>query len=138
MPKSPFIVYVAFVSVIFGSNIVLAQDSSVLVSSDIEFMPQFYSNETVTNAPVTATITTRSVQQLYDGNRIVHEDVTRLYRDSRGRVRRELSPGGASNRSMISLSDPVEQSTFMLDAVNKIAFKVPEIGDLISNGKASF
>ena len=49
--------------------------------------------EKVRNAPVQARLVTRTVQELCDGNRIVNERSELLYRDSEGRVRREIEGG---------------------------------------------
>ncbi len=111
------------------------QNRPVLRGSGIEMMPQFYADEVVKGAPVAARISTRTVQQLYDGNRIVHEDVTQLYRDSEGRVRRENpGPGGASRHQMVSLSDPTTGNNFTLDIGAKTAFKTPSFPGLVQFG----
>ena len=45
----------------------------------------------VANAPYSAESVTEAVQQLADGNRIVHKTTSQVYRDGQGRTRREES-----------------------------------------------
>lgn len=73
-------------------------------------------------APYSAEAVTETLQVLGDGNRISRKSVSRIYRDSEGRTRREtLSPAGEVVN--INISDPVAQSTYVLDPRNKTAFK---------------
>src|SRR5579884_2820219 len=67
--------------------------------------------ELVTGIPYTATETTETTQTLSDGNKIVNKTSGTVARDSRGRVRREMSVGrigstGANNHKMLFISDP--------------------------------
>jgi hypothetical protein len=73
-------------------------------------------------APYSAEAVTETVQMLADGNRIARKSVTRIYRDSEGRVRREtVSPSG--DVMNINISDPVGESQYVLDPQNKIAYR---------------
>ena len=86
---------------------------------------QFPLEETVLNAPVSARITTRTVQQLYDGNRLVNESVVMLFRDSAGRVRQESAvPGFSPARNRITISDPLAGEVLTLDPANRRAFRL--------------
>ena len=68
----------------------------------------------VTGAPYTAEAVTESIQVLADGNRIVRRTTARVYRDGKGRTRREtLGPDGQV-RSIV-ISDPVSGRTFAVD-----------------------
>jgi hypothetical protein len=75
---------------------------------------------TTKNLPYSADATTEFVQVLADGNRIARRSVTRIFRDSEGRVRREnVRPDGSVES--ISISDPVTGRTVVLDPDRKIA-----------------
>ena len=68
----------------------------------------------VTGAPYTAEAVTESVQVLADGNRIVRRTTARVYRDGKGRTRREtLGPDGEV-RSIV-ISDPASGKSFSVD-----------------------
>jgi hypothetical protein len=71
-------------------------------------------------APYSAEAVTETLQVLGDGNRISRRSVSRIYRDSEGRTRREtLSMAGEVNS--INISDPIAQATYMLDPRTKVA-----------------
>jgi hypothetical protein len=71
-------------------------------------------------APYSAEAVTETLQVLADGNRISRRSTTRIYRDSEGRTRREtLSPTG--DVVSINISDPVAQTSFVLDPRTKVA-----------------
>jgi ferric-dicitrate binding protein FerR (iron transport regulator) len=68
----------------------------------------------VTGAPYTADATSESVQVLADGNRIVRRTTSRVYRDGKGRTRREtLGPDGQIRA--IVISDPAAGKSFAVD-----------------------
>ena len=68
----------------------------------------------VTGAPYTAEAATESIQVLADGNRIVRRTTARVYRDGKGRTRREtLGPDGEV-RSIV-ISDPAGGKSFSVD-----------------------
>lgn len=93
--------------------------------------------EVVHDAPYSADAVTETVQILPDGNRIVHKNRTRIYRDSAGRMRREQTLddlGGwyaaGEPVSFVTIDDPVAGISYFLDAATKTAramkpFKVP-------------
>lgn len=83
----------------------------------------FFNQEVVKDAPFSATATTRSVQQLVDGNRIINEDKTRIRRDSAGRVRRESI--GNSHHHDITISDPANKRSWMLTPGSQTAVQMP-------------
>lgn len=76
------------------------------------------------------TVVTRD-QTLADGNSIHTQNQTKIYRDSEGRVRREIgfelnTPStGAAKRTMIVIMDPVSGSRYMLNPENKTAHQMP-------------
>lgn len=68
----------------------------------------------VTGAPYMAEAATEFIQVLADGNRIVRRTTARVYRDGKGRTRREtLGPDGEI-RSIV-ISDPVTRKSFAVD-----------------------
>jgi hypothetical protein len=68
---------------------------------------------------------------LADGNRIHTESQTKVYRDTDGRVRREIgfelnTPAtGAAKRNMIVITDPVAGKRYVLNPQNKTAHVMP-------------
>ncbi len=101
-----------------------SEPARILMATTPDMFPDFFSTETIKNAPVSARITVRSVQELVDGNRIVHNNVIVLYRDKEGRVRREHEADPMGNQA-ISLSDPQRNRVVMLHPHNKTAIKLP-------------
>lgn len=85
----------------------------------------------VTGAPFSAVAISETTQTLADGNHISRKTQTNLYRDSQGRVRREITlvgfgPLAASGqpRSFVVINDPVEGVTYMLHPDEKTAEKI--------------
>ena len=89
-----------------------------------------FGGKVVKNAPYSADSVTEMVQTLADGNRIVNKITSRLYRDSEGRTRRELTlkdlgPIGSSEEPLqtIFISDPVAGVSYSLDTRTHTAHK---------------
>ena len=76
----------------------------------------------VRGAPYSAEAVTETVQALADGNRIVRQSVTRIFRDSEGRTRRE-TVGSDGQVSTVMISDPVSESQWMLMPAQRIAHR---------------
>ncbi len=75
-------------------------------------------------APYSAEATTEFTQLLPDGNRISRKSVTRTFRDSEGRTRREqIAAGGTGETTSISIVDPVAGASFVLDPEKRTARK---------------
>ena len=80
--------------------------------------------------PYSADTTTETVQTLADGNRIVHRTVSKFYRDSDGRTRREQTFGNVDpehpspHEVKVFVDDPVSGLAFVLDPASKSADKV--------------
>ena len=73
-------------------------------------------------APYSAEAVTETLQVLADGNRIARKSVTRIYRDSEGRTRREtVSPSG--DVVTVNISDPVGESQYVLDPRTRVAHR---------------
>ncbi|MEO5860398.1 MAG: hypothetical protein ABIR33_15795 [Pyrinomonadaceae bacterium] len=87
------------------------------------------SNEkTIKNAPFSAEAVSESVQVLADGNRIVRSSTSKLYRNSEGRFRREMSGGSGGVFSTnfnfgfgTTILDPVVGTRVVLDSLNSTA-----------------
>lgn len=70
--------------------------------------------------PYSAEAVNESLQMLPDGNKIHRTSVTRVYRDSAGRTRREMLAEDGTVRS-ISIWDPVGNTNYTLDPETKVA-----------------
>lgn len=77
----------------------------------------------VRGAPYSAEAVTEFSQTLADGNRIAAKNVTRVYRDSEGRTRREQIDSTTGTVANVSIVDPVAGSTYWLDPVNRLAYR---------------
>jgi hypothetical protein len=82
--------------------------------------------ETVPNAPYTATAIIENTQVLTDGNRIVHKATQLVARDSKGRIRREQTIDAigsirVSGPKVIFIIDPVAQRQYVLNTRDKTA-----------------
>ena len=84
-------------------------------------------NPVVKGKPYAAETSTETVQTLADGNRIVNRSVSKFYRDSQGRTRREQTFGNVDpsnptpHEVKIFIDDPVANSAYLLDPGDKSA-----------------
>ncbi len=89
------------------------------------------SHKVVTGAPMTATVSVTHDQTLSDGNTIHTDNQSTEYRDSQGRVRREVpfklaTPAtGATEGTMIIIMDPVAGKRYVLNPQKKTAHEMP-------------
>ena len=88
----------------------------------------------VKGAPYSAEAVTETLQVLGDGNRIARKTVTRIYRDSEGRTRRE-TVGANGEVTTISISDPVGESQYVLNPATKTAYRN---GVIMASGRGGF
>ena len=73
-----------------------------------------FDKQPLTGAPYSGEAVTDSVQVLADGNRIVTHNAARVYRDSKGRTRREtLGPDGQV--TSISITDPASGKSYTIN-----------------------
>jgi hypothetical protein len=86
----------------------------------------------VRDEPYSAVGATTTTQVLADGTRIERTATTRVWRDRQGRVRREQTAVGfdwlnASNDAVavVTITDPVANVTYTLDAANRTARSAP-------------
>jgi hypothetical protein len=82
----------------------------------------------VTGAPFSAVAVSESTQTLADGNRIIRKTQTNLFRDSQGRLRKEVTISGFASsgqpKSFAVISDPVAGTNFVLHPETKVAEKM--------------
>ena len=85
----------------------------------------------VTGAPMTAVVEVTHDSTLQDGNTIHTQNQSTIYRDSEGRVRREvpfefMTPTtGSTKGNMIIIMDPVAGTRYVLNPQNKTAHSMP-------------
>lgn len=86
--------------------------------------------QVVKGKPYSADTSTETVQTLTDGNRIAHRTVSKFYRDSEGRTRREQTFGNVDpehpspHEVKVFIDDPVNGTAFVVDPGSKSAEKV--------------
>jgi len=113
----------------------------------IEFISHEFNfdGKVVKDAPYSADIVTETIQTLGDGNRIVQNSSSKIYRDSAGRTRREqalkvVGPWAVSGEApvMITINDPVSGVYYNLNSSSKTAHKMTafRIGDMSEDSKA--
>lgn len=85
----------------------------------------------VTGAPFSAVAVSETTQTLADGTHINRKTQSNVYRDSQGRVRREVTIAGfgpmapsGQPKSFVVINDPVAGATFMLHPDHKTAEKM--------------
>jgi hypothetical protein len=90
-----------------------------------------HGGKVVAGAPFSAVAVTETTQTLADGNHIARKTQTNLFRDSQGRVRREMTllgfgPLAASGqtKSFVVIRDPVAGANFILHPDMKTAEKM--------------
>ncbi|MCA1629187.1 MAG: energy transducer TonB [Acidobacteria bacterium] len=125
------------------------QQGGVVMGAPGEYSFTFVSSEmafdsrVVKGAPFSAEAVTESTQTLGDGNRITRMTISRLYRDSEGRTRREQTLNGigswaasAAAPPTIFINDPVAGANYVLSPKTHTAqkssqlfFKQPEGGE---------
>src|SRR3984893_2575643 len=82
--------------------------------------------KTVTGSPFSAVVTSERVQKLVDGNTIDNKTTGNIARDGSGRTRREMTlpsigllAASGQPKQIVSISDPVTQSNYILDVSGK-------------------
>jgi hypothetical protein len=104
-----------------------------------------HGNKVVKGAPFSASAATETTQTLQDGTAIHRSTTSALYRDSLGRSRSEVTLSGfgplqASGKphTMVTITDPVAGSHFMLDSDHKIAHQMKTRGTPSPEQEAAF
>ena len=94
-----------------------------------------FGNHVVTGAPYSAEVTQEHTQPVAGGNPIHRTTTNKIYRDSQGRTRRELTlpaigPYASSGTPLqvVFINDPVSRTSYVLDPAKMTArkFTVPE------------
>ena len=92
--------------------------------------------QVVKGKPYSADTSTETVQTLADGNRIAHRTVSKFYRDSEGRTRREETFGNVDpehpspHEVKVFIDDPVNGTSLVLDPGSKTLEKLQRTRDL--------
>jgi|HubBroStandDraft_6_1064221.scaffolds.fasta_scaffold208009_2 hypothetical protein len=96
----------------------------------------------VKGKPYSADTSTESVQTLADGNRIAHRTVSKFYRDSEGRTRREETFGNVDpehpspHEVKVFIDDPVSGTAFVLDPGSKTLEKLQRTRNFVDVPRA--
>ena len=93
---------------------------------------EMHPGKVVTGAPYSAVGVTETKQALADGNIIDRKIQSNVYRDSKGRTRRETTftgvgplPAAGQPRSVVMIHDPVASTAYVLHADQKTAEQLP-------------
>jgi hypothetical protein len=96
-----------------------------------------HGGKVVKGAPFSAIATSTTTQTLADGNHITRTTQTKVYRDSQGRFRKDVTlpgigPLAASGQphSFIHISDPVARTAYVLEPDQKVARQMPGLGGM--------
>ena len=96
-----------------------------------------HGGKVVKGVPFSAIATSTTTQTLADGNHITRTTQTKVYRDSQGRFRKEVTlpaigPLAASGQphSFIHISDPVAGTAYVLEPDQKVARQMPGLGGM--------
>src|SRR5262245_7316473 len=109
-----------------------AQDIAY-AAPQVEFISHEFNfdGKVVKDAPYSADAVTETIQTLGDGNRIVRNSSSKIYRDSAGRTRREqamklVGPWAVSGDApvMITINDPISGVHYNLNSSAKTAHKM--------------
>jgi hypothetical protein len=107
---------------VFPAAVQVGRRTSVESALQLERARVGVESKIVKGAPYSGEAVTETLQVLADGNRIVRKSVTRVYRDSEGRTRRE-NVGASGEVTLINISDPVGESQYTLDSRTKTAHR---------------
>jgi hypothetical protein len=110
-------IYVTATAILFALA-AAAQDAPLAPQVKVMGIQGAVMSKTVKGAPYSAVEVNETTQMLADGTRIHNESQTQVYRDSEGRVRREM---GAN----IAIYDPVANASFVLNPKNQTVRKLP-------------
>jgi len=105
--------------------LVVGPDSSPAAGAPTVFhQAEFSFEKLVKGAPYSAQAVTQTTQTLSDGNRITNENNIVVYRDSKGRTRREIFAAGASAGAQperITINDTATGDAYDLDPATRTA-----------------
>ncbi|MGH9751250.1 MAG: hypothetical protein ACREA2_00560 [Blastocatellia bacterium] len=115
-------------------------------AAQVEFIHNEFSfgGKVVKGAPYSADAITETIQTLPDGNRIIRNSSSKIYRDSAGRTRREhamkaVGPWAVSGDApiMVSINDPVSSVHYNLNSNTKTAHKMAAPFKVFRSGDAN-
>ena len=93
---------------------------------------EMHPGKVVTGAPYSAVAVTETQQTLVDGNTINRKIQAKVFRDTQGRTRREITLTGVgplsttgSSRTFVMIHDPVAGTAFVLHQDTKMAERLP-------------
>lgn len=104
-----------------GDPLAGSTQAKPILDFDVLTTPLGLGGDVVAGAPYSGDGVTEVVQTLADGNRIVRRSVVQMARDSAGRTRREQGLAvigswvGRANATHVTVTDPVEGVTFIID-----------------------
>jgi hypothetical protein len=116
-----------------GFHFAFAGQDFAYAAPQVEFIHQEFSfdGKVVKGAPYSAEAVTETIQTLGDGNRIIRNSSSKVYRDGAGRTRREqaikaVGPWAVSGDApiMITINDPVAGVHYNLNSNTKTASKM--------------
>ena len=91
-----------------------------------------HDGKVVTGAPFSGVAVTESTQTLADGNHITRKTQSNVFRDSQGRVRKEVTlsgfgpmAGSGTPKSFVVINDPVAKTNTVLHPDTKVAETMP-------------
>jgi hypothetical protein len=136
MRQRVFPTLVVAMLVAFVSPALLAQTATFMTQPATDpmtagpvILQSFELDALVKGAPYSADATTEIVQPLTDGNRIVRQTSASIFRDSRGRVRREQTLAAlgtmilAGEENIVTISDPASRTSYVLDPRQRVAMR---------------
>ncbi len=110
-----------------GKTVIYSKSGEAGQTTSMFLMSELSADKTATGKPYSADAITEFSQALADGNKIYRKTTARVYRDSRGRTRREQplegTDIGSGEGQMIIISDPVAGSTWALNPASQTARK---------------
>lgn len=96
-----------------------------------------HGGKVVKGAPFSAVATSTTTQTLADGNHITRTTQTKVYRDSQGRFRKDVTLPAISSlaasgqpHSFVHISDPVAGTSYVLQPDQKVARQMPGPGGM--------
>jgi hypothetical protein len=145
-PTFDFLTYYPAPETDFHFTFTDAAQDVAFAAPQVEFLHHEFSfdGKMVKDAPYSAEAVTETIQTLGDGNRIIRNSSSKIYRDSAGRTRREqalkaVGPWTVSGEApmMITINDPVAGIHYSLNTNNKIAHKMAAPHKIFHGGDAN-
>ncbi len=129
-PRVPLIALLFLVMSLCAPNISAAAEEEINHTDQaLELLS--VDSKLVKGKPYSASSTTDTVQTLADGNRIVHHTISKFYRDSLGRTRREQTFGNIDpsnpgpHEVKVFIDDPTSNAAYVLDPGSETTLKLP-------------